>query len=51
MKNCIISLLAVVCVCLLLNALGVFQFGSFIDRGHRSWNERMRENPCGNLRF
>lgn len=43
MKNCIISLLAVVCVCLLLNALGVFQFGSFIDRGHRSWNERMRE--------
>lgn len=43
MKNCIIILLAAVCVYLLLNALGVFQFGSFIDRGHRSWNEQVRE--------
>lgn len=43
MKNGIIILLALICIFFLLNALGVFQFGSIIDRNHRTWHENMRE--------
>lgn len=43
MKNGIIILLALICIFFLLNALGVFQFGSIIDRNHRTWYENMRE--------
>ena len=43
MKNGIIILLALICVFFLLNALGVFQFGSIIDRNHRTWYESVRE--------
>ncbi len=43
MKNGIIMLLALICIFFLLNALGVFQFGSIIDRNHRTWYENMRE--------
>lgn len=44
MKNGIILLFALLCGYLLLNALGVFQFGSIIDRNHRTRYESVREN-------
>lgn len=42
MKNVIIAVMAVVCGYLLLHALGAFNFGSFIDREHRSHYASLR---------
>ncbi|MBS1370094.1 MAG: ABC transporter substrate-binding protein [Lentisphaeria bacterium] len=42
MKNGIIAVFALICIFFLLNALGVFQFGSIIDRNHRTWYESAR---------
>ncbi|MDL2216449.1 hypothetical protein LJB81_01790 [Desulfovibrio sp. OttesenSCG-928-M14] len=42
MKNAIIAVMTVVCGYLLLHALGAFDFGSFIDREHRSHYASLR---------
>jgi ABC-type branched-subunit amino acid transport system substrate-binding protein len=42
MKNAVIAVLAALCCYLLLQALGVFDFGPFIDREHRAYYAALR---------
>ncbi len=47
MKNSIIAVLGLVCLFFLLNALGAFQFGSFVSRDERTQFEAARTKAVG----